>query len=88
MVLLLNGRLDKPSPRLATLAKRALVALALLNTKAGSPLLSKAHLFRSTFGLLPPAMPTFLAVRSRKSSEDEGRLGATAKGCRFGPGRH
>ena len=35
MCFLLNGGLDKPPPRLAKLARRALKALGLWNTKAG-----------------------------------------------------
>ena len=61
MVLVLGRGLDKPPPRLAALVERVLIALTHKNTKAGVLRTSRAHLSWSTFDLMSPAMPTFLA---------------------------
>ena len=67
--------LHKPPVRPAALTKRALIALALQNTKAGSLRLSRAHLFRSTFDKISPAVPTFMA--SQRRSDLGGHQGTT-----------
>ena len=54
MILLLNGGLDKPPSRLATLDKRVLIALTLWNTKAGGLQLYRAHFFWYNFDLILP----------------------------------
>ena len=75
-----------PQSRLAALALRASFTLALYNTRAGGLQLSSVLLFRSTFDLILPDIPTFLASQICKSSRDEGKLDVYGVVCCFGPG--
>ena len=81
MVFLLNGSLDKPPTRLATSAKNVLKAHTYHDTKDGGLQLSRAYLLRSTFNLISPAMPKYLASQIH-APQDEGRVRGEAAASR------
>ena len=51
------------------------VFIALTLLKAGGLQLSRVHLIKSTFDLMSPVMPTFMASQVSEVTGDEGRLG-------------
>ena len=82
MLLLPNGSFDKPPSRLAALATRRLIPIALTlhnkNTKAGCLLLSRVDSEWSTFPLMPPVYLAHLASHMLEVIRGESRLGVCA----------